>query len=353
VVALPWYALCAARNPQFLHVFFVEHNFERYLTPVFQHVEPFWFYGAIFPAAILPWTVLTLALAMGGLQCRAARHLANSPAVFFGCWGVFPVVFFSFSESKLPGYILPSVPPIVMLLAVDTARRLGSGSRWSRWWVALMGLTFPVLCLIAGRWLRQLPPESGLTEPRALLGLITVATIGGIACAVLALAGRTRAGVAGAAALSAILMAAVQVQVVPRVDAYVSARTAAKTTPAEARGAADLAIFGMDASWRYGLNFYLQRELPEWKPGAARPTWIWTTAGGAARLEQQGLPYAAVSQIGREAWLMRLEGTATATVRPGSEDAQVGQRLALKAVGQGHYVTAGSAVPAADAAEKN
>ena len=31
--SLPWYVLCAMRNPDFLNVFIWQHNFERYLTP--------------------------------------------------------------------------------------------------------------------------------------------------------------------------------------------------------------------------------------------------------------------------------------------------------------------------------
>jgi len=42
--ALPWYVLCARRNADFLRVFLIEHNFKRYLTPEFQHIQPFWYY---------------------------------------------------------------------------------------------------------------------------------------------------------------------------------------------------------------------------------------------------------------------------------------------------------------------
>ena len=42
--ALPWYILCARRNPDFFRVFIIEHNFKRFLTPEFQHIQPFWFY---------------------------------------------------------------------------------------------------------------------------------------------------------------------------------------------------------------------------------------------------------------------------------------------------------------------
>ena len=53
--ALPWYVLCALRNPEFLRVFIWQHNFRRYLTPVFEHRQPFWFFGPILLIAMIPW----------------------------------------------------------------------------------------------------------------------------------------------------------------------------------------------------------------------------------------------------------------------------------------------------------
>ncbi len=61
VVALPWYVLCAVRNPDFLRVFLWQHNFERYITPMFQHRQPFWYFGPIVLLALLPWTRSALA----------------------------------------------------------------------------------------------------------------------------------------------------------------------------------------------------------------------------------------------------------------------------------------------------
>src|SRR5256886_11901877 len=55
LTALPWYILCARRNPDFFRIFIIEHNFKRYLTPEFQHIQPFWYYGPIILIAILPW----------------------------------------------------------------------------------------------------------------------------------------------------------------------------------------------------------------------------------------------------------------------------------------------------------
>ena len=46
-------------------------------------------------------------------------------------WALIPVVFFSFSQSKLPGYILPSIPPITILTGDYLFRRRQPGlNRW-------------------------------------------------------------------------------------------------------------------------------------------------------------------------------------------------------------------------------
>ncbi len=168
VVAVPWYALCAWRNPEFLRVFLIEHNFARYLTTVFQHVQPFWFFGPIILAAIVPWTILLLPLAIGAIaQVRANREWKDSPALFFCAWAIFPVLFFSFSQSKLPGYVLPAVPPLILLLASFSAPFVKERTTASRWWLALVGCTFPVLSLAAITWVRGLPMELSLAGSNA------------------------------------------------------------------------------------------------------------------------------------------------------------------------------------------
>src|SRR6202041_2548889 len=122
IVALPWYLLCARRNPDFIHVFIFQHNFERYLTPLFQHQQPFWFFAPITTLALLPWSALLLAAAQEALRLWREKSWKNSPGVFVACWAVFPVVFFSFSQSKLPSYILPAVPALALIAAISASR---------------------------------------------------------------------------------------------------------------------------------------------------------------------------------------------------------------------------------------
>ncbi len=311
VVAVPWYALCAWRNPEFLRVFFVEHNFSRYLTTVFQHVQPFWFFGPIILAATIPWTILLLPLAIAAMnRARAGGQWKDSPALFFSAWAIFPVLFFSFSESKLPGYVLPAVPPLILLLATISARwlktpLLDERPAASRWWLALVGFTFPALSLAAiASFHRHLPTE--LTGSEASAVLLATAIVGGIVCVCFALTGRLRSAFMTIGVLMALLLMGINSAISPKVDPFLSPRAAARATPPEALGGQSLAIFDLNRSWEYGLDFYLDRALPEWTPSMPAPSWVWTTEKGATKLASQAKT-TVVARVSAEAWLVRTE----------------------------------------------
>lgn len=141
VMVLPWYIAVQRRNPTFLHFFFLEHNLERFATNRYQHHQPFWYYLAVLVLALMPWTVLSAralvdAIGSSVAEWKARRHpqsyLAHMRAgaafpEFLVLWAIFPIVFFSFSGSKLPGYILPSLPPLTILTAdyLNRSRRQG------------------------------------------------------------------------------------------------------------------------------------------------------------------------------------------------------------------------------------
>ena len=131
--ALPWYVLCARRNPDFLRIFIIEHNFNRFLTPEFQHIQPFWFYIPILLIAFLPWTLALLwSILYGTLRFLPARPL--SPFTFLLItWSGFCLLFFSLSQSKLPGYILPAIPPVAALLSRSITFSLPQVERPFRW----------------------------------------------------------------------------------------------------------------------------------------------------------------------------------------------------------------------------
>jgi len=127
-IALPWYFAVQMRNPGFFREFIIEHNLGRFSKNLYHHTEPFWYYLPVAALALVPWTRPTATDASeSGLEYQFN--------VFAGCWLIVPVVFFSISQSKLPGYILPAIPAGALLLAEYLRRHLeqseaGSATKW-------------------------------------------------------------------------------------------------------------------------------------------------------------------------------------------------------------------------------
>jgi len=119
LAAAPWYVLCTLENGKaFLYEFFWRHHFARFLSPEFQHVQPFWYYAPVLAAGLAPWTpVLAAAVRPSLYRDRRLRFLLATAAFGF--------VFFSASTNKLPGYLLPLFPLLAVVLAagLEQARR--------------------------------------------------------------------------------------------------------------------------------------------------------------------------------------------------------------------------------------
>jgi 4-amino-4-deoxy-L-arabinose transferase-like glycosyltransferase len=163
LMVLPWYIAVQRRNPTFYKFFFLEHNLERFATNRYQHHQPFYYYLAVLLIALMPWTVLAIRALVDSIDVSIAewkvrhnpqRYLGHTRAgdafpEFLVLWTLFPIVFFSFSGSKLPGYILPSIPPLAILTAdyLNRIRRPGL-PRWLLWLhSAFCGLLIFVLVL--------------------------------------------------------------------------------------------------------------------------------------------------------------------------------------------------------------
>jgi 4-amino-4-deoxy-L-arabinose transferase-like glycosyltransferase len=137
VMVLPWYIAVQRRNPTFYKEFFLEHNLERFATNKYMHHQPAWYYLAVLILGLMPWTILGLRALADAIKTSVAewrvrrkriRYLGHSRAgdafpEFLVLWAIFPILFFSFSGSKLPGYILPSIPPLT-ILAGDYLNRI-------------------------------------------------------------------------------------------------------------------------------------------------------------------------------------------------------------------------------------
>lgn len=152
VVALPWYVAVQARNPEFFREFIVEHNLGRFSKNLYHHTEPFWYYLPVTLLALLPWTVFTISAFVQSItKWWSSRKLTDDSrdrlgtqfCIFAYCWLVVPVVFFSISQSKLPGYVLPAIPAGALLLADYLKQHLQNSDEYRTpvWLVILHSLS--------------------------------------------------------------------------------------------------------------------------------------------------------------------------------------------------------------------
>ena len=118
-VSALWYGPVIARHGwSFVDEFFIQHHFARFVSNKYHHPQPFYFYPAIILMLALPWTAfLVEALAKVRSWAWRGDDGLSILRVFSLAWLLLPIVFFSFSGSKLPGYILPALPAAALLIA--------------------------------------------------------------------------------------------------------------------------------------------------------------------------------------------------------------------------------------------
>jgi len=288
LVALPWYVLCAVRNPDFLRIFLFQHNVERYLTPMFQHRQPFWYFGPIVVLALVPWTTLLWPAAQEGMRTWRENSWRDSPGFLFACWAAFPVVFFSFSQSKLPGYVLPAIPPLALLCAVSATRALDAARFRTRLIFASIGLLWLPLGILAWRYASRAPFEVAgpLSKYATAMSLIAAVLIP--LAAILISRYRNPSLVVALCALSVcVTIELVSLSVLPVVDGLFSARAHAVFVRNDQHPDRIFA-YQLQRKWNYGLAFYFRRELPEWSPSDPEAALVLTTPAGLAQIRKLG-----------------------------------------------------------------
>ncbi|MFJ2682920.1 lipid IV(A) 4-amino-4-deoxy-L-arabinosyltransferase [Pseudomonas sp. NPDC087342] len=118
-ISLPWALAVHAQEPDYWRFFFWHEHIRRFAGDDAQHDAPWWFYLPLLVAFSLPWAVL---LPTALKQAWDSRRQAS--VVFLLLWLLMPLIFFSFSNGKLPTYILPCLLPLALLLGNAVADRL-------------------------------------------------------------------------------------------------------------------------------------------------------------------------------------------------------------------------------------
>ncbi|MHB1700190.1 MAG: ArnT family glycosyltransferase [Acidobacteriaceae bacterium] len=191
-MVLPWYIAVQRRNPTFFEQFFLQHNLERFATNRYQHHQPVWFYAAVLVLALMPWTVLSIRALVDSLQTAITEwKVRRNPSRYLGLpragdafpeflvlWALFPIIFFSFSGSKLPGYILPALPPTAILTGDYLFRARKEGLR--PWLLVMHAITagiFTFVLLLSPQYMvyqRIIPPAHALISALAVSLAIVV-----------------------------------------------------------------------------------------------------------------------------------------------------------------------------------
>ena len=122
IIALPWFLMISLRNPDFLRLFFLHENLSRFISKNFEHQEAWYFYLALLPVVLLPWSLLIRPLRVLVATAREEREWADKK-FFLLAAGLAFIFFFTLSRSKLLTYILPALPFSSILI----------GKAWHEW----------------------------------------------------------------------------------------------------------------------------------------------------------------------------------------------------------------------------
>ncbi|HET9399637.1 MAG TPA: glycosyltransferase family 39 protein [Candidatus Acidoferrales bacterium] len=313
VVAVPWYAICASRNPDFLRTFFFLHNVERFATPVFHHVKPFWYFIPVVLLGVIPWLALTAQIIRDARIVLSHRVSGSRPGMYFACWAGFVILFFSISKSKLPGYVLPAIPALVVLFAGAAVTLIQRReTELSRWTCIGFGLTWLVIAIGVAAWRYQLPENSPLAD-LPIRGWLVLLAAAGLLIVALGSARRITAALVANAICFALIFEAANIALLPAIDPLVSARESAIEATAAGFGTSATQSFELREPWKFGLEHYLTHTLNEFSPDArlqlknATSLVIFTPRTGCLHLIADGLKCQAVQQVSPEAWLVKVE----------------------------------------------
>ena len=117
-VTLPWFIPVSMRHPDFPGYAFWQESLERFATGHSHRAGPLYYYLIIYLAGFLPWSFFLLYAAYHRInRWRELRQDRHAPALFLLSWVGVIFIFFTISESKLPGYFLPAMVPLSILMA--------------------------------------------------------------------------------------------------------------------------------------------------------------------------------------------------------------------------------------------
>jgi 4-amino-4-deoxy-L-arabinose transferase-like glycosyltransferase len=280
VIALPWYIAVQMQNPQFFREFIFEHNLARFSTSLYHHPEPFWYYIPVIALALVPWIVFVAAAAVESVRTwwaerksiRTELDLELEFGVFACCWLIAPLLFFSISQSKLPGYILPSIPAGAVLLAGYLLRHFEQEQPVSKG-LALLHALVASAPIVPALLVGYIVMKHKLPGGRPLLFALAVVFVVCIGLA-LTLVSRLHLRMLRFVTLIPVVLAvaAVLKMGTAAIDEKLSARPLAIELAGVETHKLPLAVCGASREVEYGLAFYRNQNIARYESGEVPST---------------------------------------------------------------------------------
>jgi 4-amino-4-deoxy-L-arabinose transferase-like glycosyltransferase len=277
-IALPWYVAVQMRNPQFFREFILQHNLARFSSDLYHHRQPFWYYLPVTALALVPWTVFVIAAFVEAARnwwknwksVSAEPDLELQFGLFACCWLIVPIAFFSLSQSKLPGYILPAIPAGAVLLADYLRRHLAQeeGEQIPRG-LAVMHALVAAAPIVPCVLIAYLLTEHRLPGGRPMFIAVAIAFVLAAAIA-LTLASRLGLRMLRFVTLIPVVLsvAAVLKLGTASIDQKLSARPLAIEIAAVETHRLPLAVCGVSREMEYGLTFYRNQAAARYELGS-------------------------------------------------------------------------------------
>jgi 4-amino-4-deoxy-L-arabinose transferase-like glycosyltransferase len=137
-LTVPWYALVIwANGAAYIDSFFGYHNLQRFSRVVNNHGAPWWFFFAVVPLALAPWSAYLPAaiVRLRFWRINEWRKQDRSQQLGLFAWVWFAVIFgfFTIAATKLPSYTIPLLPAAAVLIALfwRDAMYGGRGRDWA------------------------------------------------------------------------------------------------------------------------------------------------------------------------------------------------------------------------------
>ncbi len=130
LISVPWYIAAEYETPGFLHYFIVGEHIDRFLDPawkgdlyggVHKRVHGYIWYMWLYTS--LPWGLSGLILLFRNIFKKPAKKalfkaLRDDSLFLCVIWMLFMMIFFTIGSNMISTYVLPSLPPLAIVLAI-------------------------------------------------------------------------------------------------------------------------------------------------------------------------------------------------------------------------------------------